>query len=331
MAQVSDCQNAAEVTLKEEPKLSTAAEPTIHTIALATKAEVRDENEAVSESVGGEEREKPMPEKIAVTKNSVPKSSPSSRRNKVPKSPQRSYAMPENAYPPSYPGSQRGPYMAPHGIHGRPPAPGPYGPPPGPYYGGPHDFRGGPPPPYHQMPPLPHPGQYNGGYGHPPNMAGRPGPYHPPYGAHSYPSGHPGMGYHPGNPHHHHGNFPPPMNPSHSMDNNSISSARSKGSRGSKKRTIDDTKDKSHAYSFRRTNSNASTNTTGTHGNNAMDHHPLKQESGNRKKNLGSDNIFDQDRYSHRRQYSGASTTSSLSAGGFSLQSFEGPRCKINA
>lgn len=292
------------------------------------KAESRDENECSLENIGAAEREASETDKKHAAKISLLKPLPS-RKNKAPKSPQRNY-MHDNSYPPSYQGAQRGPYPPPHGMHGRPPAPGPFGP-PMPYYGGMHDFRGGHPPMYHQMPPLPHAGQFNGGYVHPPNMTGRPAPYHPPYGSHSYPPAHPPMGYHPGGPHHHPSGFAPPMNTSHSMDNNSISSSRSKGSRESKKRSIDDAKDKSHTYAFRRTNSNtSSSNTTATHGNGGSDGHPFKQDHVSRKKYSGSDNIFEQGHSSHRRQYSGGSTTSSLSAGGFSLHSFEGQRSKFS-
>lgn len=118
-----------------------------------------------------------------------------------------------------------------------------------------------------------------------------------------------------------------------------------KGSHGvSKKRTIDgvhESKDKSHAYSFRRTNSNASSNSTITAGNNAADSHPLTQESPRKRdrsssrstSNLNyshssSNNIFQEERFHHRRNPSGTSTASSLSAGGFSLHSYDGPRCK---
>jgi hypothetical protein len=323
MAAVSD-NRFPDVVLKEESKSFHVDGRENATIVNAC-AESRDEKEATSEITSSDDREGSVTDKRNISKGSISKSIPL-RKSKAPKSPQRTY-MSDNSYPPSYPGAQRGPYPPPHGMHGRPPASGLFGP-PGPYYGGPHDFRGGPPPMYHQMPHVPHPGQFSGGYGHTPNMTGRPGPYHPPYGGHSY-TGHAPMGYHPAGPHHHHpGSFAPPMN-SHSMDNSSISSTKSKGSRGSKKRTIDDAKDKSHAYSFRRTNSNASSNTTVTHGNNTSDIHPLKQDTGARKKYSGSDNIFEQDPYTHRRQYSGGSTTSSLSAGGFSLQSYEGQRSKL--
>jgi hypothetical protein len=324
MAELSEDQYD-EVMFHEESKPSADASEKA-TTGYMDKGENRDDNEGALENSGADEREGPAVDKKPVAKSSLSKPLPP-RKNKAPKSPQRTY-MHDNSYAPSYPGAQRGPYPPSHGMHGRPPAPGPFG--PGPYYGGPHDFRGGPPHLYHQVPPLPHPGQFSAGYVHPPNMVGRPGPYHPPYGSHSYPSGHPTMGYHPGGPHHHPSSFAHPMNASHSMDNSSISSSRSKGSRGSKKRTIDDAKDKTHAYSFRRTNSNTSSNTTVTHGNNASDVHPLKQNNGGRKKYSGSDNIFEQDHYGHRRQYSGGSTTSSLSAGGFSLHSYEGPRSKFS-
>lgn len=337
------------------------------------KVESRDENDSIAREEKPGERESSVPEKKdQPTKRPQARPSPRKNKNSAPShnshpSPQRPY-MHEN-YPPSYPPHNRGPYPPPHAMHTGPRghAPGPYPPAgPGPYYGGgPHDhYRGGPPPThYHQMPPLPHPGQYppNGHYGHPPNMSGRPGPppgYHiPPYGMQSYPPGPPQqpMGYHAGPPPHAQ-SYGHQINPSNSMsvasDNNSIASSKSKGSHisrstksshgGSKKRTIEGvhtTKDKTHMYSFRRTNSNESSNTTVTAGN-GTDMHPLKQDSPRKRERSSSrsshhlpyttsENIFDQERFHHRRAPSGSSTASSLSVGGFSLHSYEGPRSKF--
>jgi hypothetical protein len=272
----------------------------------------------------------------------------------------------------------RGPYHPPHGMHSGPRGPAPASssfPPPGPhYYGtGPHDhFRGHPHPHYHQMPPIPHPSQsgpYGGPNGHycpPPNMSGRPGPpppgYHPPYGA-PYP---PPMGYHSAPP----PNFGHQSNPPHSMpsaasDSTSISSSKSKGStdrrssksqtssnESRKKRTIDgvhqsSNKDKGRpvAYTFRRSNSNASTSSTVTAGNNtASETHPVCEASPHKRERApsrssnhlpplshSSSNIFEEGERFHRRNFSGTSTASSLSVGGFSLSSYDASRCKLSA
>lgn len=324
--------------------------------------ESRDDNDSSIRKVKTEERESSMAErKEQPAKRSQARPSPS-RKNKHSlqsynshPSPQRPYM--HESYPPTYHPANRAPYPPPHAMHGPrgpPPASGPYAPPP-PYYA-PHDHYRGPPPPYHQMPHIPHPSQYGhtGHYGHPPNMHGRPGPppgYHPPpYGAApSYSGGpHPAMGYH-GAPPPHLQNFAPHLNQSHSMstsDNNSISSSKSKGSHisrstksshgGSKKRTIEgmhDSKDKSHAYSFRRTNSNESSSSTITAGNNASDVHPLKRDSPRKRDrsnqhssySSSNNNIFDEERFRHRRHPSGTSTASSLS-GAFSLHSYDAHR-----
>lgn len=140
-------------------------------------------------------------------------------------------------------------------------------------------------------------------------------------------------------------------------ENNSITSNKSKSSNGDrkskshssksgtrKKRTIDGVHEGgSHhhhhhdAYSFRRTNSSASSSTTVTAGNNTSaetggtddmkrDRHdlpPLSHPSHNASFEEGGTTR----RYPHhRRDHSGASTTSSLSVGGFSLSSHEGHR-----
>eukprot|EP00934_Nitzschia_sp_Nitz4_P008284 Nitzschia sp. Nitz4//scaffold13_size275219//108262//111350//NITZ4_000866-RA/size275219-processed-gene-0.151-mRNA-1//-1//CDS//3329535990//8274//frame0 len=318
--------------------------------SIENKEDSRDESESVSRKPKVEDRDYSASEASEHQSSKQTQSKPSpSRKSRSSgssiQSPQRSY-MSDN-YPPSY---SRGPYPPHPSMHGAPrappPAAGPYGHPH--YYGGaPHDPYRAPHPHYHQMPPLPHPGQYGAPYCPPPNMAGRPGPppgYHP-YAPHSYAPPH--MGYHGGPP----PSFPPPGHPmSGPSDNHSISSGKSKGShvsrstKGShgvsKKRTIDgvhESNEMSHEYAFRRTNSNASSNSTVTASNN--DHHPLTHESPRKRERSNShnsqnsrypsavsNNIFDEDRFRHRRNPSGASSASSLSAGGFSLQSYDGPR-----
>jgi hypothetical protein len=262
----------------------------------------------------------------------------------------------------------RGGHYPPLGLHGGPRGHPPhhhgglYSHHPPPYYtggpgGGPHDhYRGHPPSHYHQMPPpLPHPSQTghyggpNGPYSHPPSMAGRPGPpphvyHHGGYGA-PYPGAPPPVGYHGGPPSYYLSNG--------NSDSSSISSSRSKRSSKShsssnesrKKRTIDGVdgkKDKSNlplAYSFRRTNSSSS-NSTLTTVKNTTDHstimgspHKKSERASSRNSNFLStleqtSNIFDGER-GHRRSNSGTSTASSLSVGGFSLSSYDGPRGKF--
>jgi hypothetical protein len=263
----------------------------------------------------------------------------------------------------------RGGHFPPHGMHRGHPPPhghgGPYSHPPPQYYSGvpgvgpgPHDhYRGPPPSHYHQMPPpLPHPGQPNhyggpnGPYSHPPNMTGRPGPP-PPHGYHPSGYGAPYQGPQP--PHGYHGGPPSHYPANGNSDSSSISSSRSKRSNKSqsssngsrKKRTIDGVdgkKDKSNlplAYSFRRTNSSSS-NSTLTNAKNTTDHSttmdsPHKQPDRAPSRNSGylaaldsSNNIFESER-GHRRNDSGTSTASSLSVGGFSLSSYDGPKGKF--
>jgi hypothetical protein len=95
------------------------------------------------------------------------------------------------------------------------------------------------------------------------------------------------------------------------------------------------------AYSFRRTNSSSSNSTLTTAKNTTTDHSTIvdspqpKHENGpSRSSNTNhlpplphSNNIFENER-GHRRSHSGDSTTSSLSAGGFSLSSYNGPKGK---
>jgi len=257
-------------------------------------------------------------------------------------------------FPPDryYPG--RGPYNG-HGMHHG----GHMGPPPPHYgYGGPPpDYRGPPLPHYHQMPPMPpQGGPYgpgpNGHYGPPPGMGGRhPGSgYGVPYGA-PYPHMGGGMPpYHPSM------SYQGPGGVTGVNENSSISSNKSKSSAKSKsqfsknedrkKRTIDGVMDSvphhmhhnqdmtNSAYSFRRTTSTASSSTTVTAGNNtSMD--TTDTDNSKQRDHAHSElpplphpshNSFDESggrRGHHRRDPSGASTTSSLSASGFSLNSLD--------
>ena len=97
----------------------------------------------------------------------------------------------------------------------------------------------------------------------------------------------------------------------------------------------------SSAYSFRRTESSASSSTTVTAGNNTSTDNADNDQGGSMKPrdrshhgelpplSHPSHNSFDESggrRFAHhRRDHSGTSTTSSLSVGGFSLSSHEGP------
>jgi hypothetical protein len=131
-----------------------------------------------------------------------------------------------------------------------------------------------------------------------------------------------------------------------SSDSNSISSTRSKSSRNSsKKRTIENVVSSNSipsAYSFRRTDSASSSTSTvtanNTHGGEATvdgglgeksPKHPPKPEiasSGAATGDAPQGDSAAKRRGYHRRDYSGASTASSLSVGGYSLESYEGPR-----
>lgn len=343
------------------------------------KAESRDEDDSSSRKNDTNERDGASSDhqtsKRSQTKTSSSRKNTTSSTTSPRPSPQRHYSgMHDGGYPSYHQMPMgRGPYHPPHAMHSGPrgpaPAPSSFPPPGAHYYGaGPHDhFRGHPPPPhYHGMPPIPHPGQpghYGGQPGHyapPPNMSGRPGPpppgYHPaPYGA-PYPPPH--MGYHGAPPptFSHQGNHPNTM----TSDSTSISSSKSKGgsdrrstkvkaSSGDsrKKRTIDGIHQSSNkdkvplAYTFRRTNSNASTSSTVT-ANNATDTHPLCEESPHKRERTSSrssshlpplshssSNIFEEGEKFHRRHLSGASSSSSLSVGGFSLSSYDAHRRKL--
>ena len=239
---------------------------------------------------------------------------------------------------------------------GLPQGPGPYGP-PYPYAGGNGHY---PPPHYHhthphyhsQVPPMPH---FNGGpysahamgnhqRGGGNGGAGN-GPYSSHYGSHSHPyASNMAQSY---SSHGMHSSYP-------NMPASDSASISSKGSKSSKKRTIDGVHEPPHApisaphvYTFRRTDSNSSSTSTVTAGNNTSiethgteeshgrheSHHPSHQSEA-----LGPTTAYDdhdshynegrpiRTRYNHRRECSAdASTTSSLSAG-FSLESYDGPR-----
>lgn len=153
----------------------------------------------------------------------------------------------------------------------------------------------------------------------------------------------------------------PPGYPPNAMQQSdcstSVGSGKSKSSKTSqqRKRTIDGIIQTSasgdanmalppSAYQFRRSDSNSSSTSTVTAGNNtSTTHHTVdtadNNESG-RNRSSSNDFLYDnpnnndnmqasrpsKNRGYHRRDYSGASTASSLSVGGFSLASYEGPR-----
>ena len=251
----------------------------------------------------------------------------------------------------------RQPWVAPYGPppYGYPGGNGPYGPPP-PHYSHPHHHPHAPHP--HMMPhphyggayggpPPPHAGgnrgangnNGGGGQGYPGHLAYGVGP--PPYGMYGMPPSY------------------PPNNcggmPSLNSDSASVSSGRSKNSKTSqRKRTIDGIQAGNNnihghadlppsAYQFRRSDSNSSSTSTVTASNNtSMDTHHTSSDSAadagiersgsndflfnNPNSNNNDDARKSNNRGYHRRDYSAASTASSLSVGGFSLNSYEGPR-----
>jgi len=95
----------------------------------------------------------------------------------------------------------------------------------------------------------------------------------------------------------------------------------------SKKRTIEGLAE-SNDLPFRRASSNASSCSTVTHGNNTSTETPYLVEDSPRK-NMSSANLFEDEaelnnnQKGHRRDDSLASTASTLSVGGFSMQSYE--------
>lgn len=245
----------------------------------------------------------------------------------------RQQAPPPGPYPPH----QRGPMAYPHSQmmtgNGQPHGP-PYGGHPSYGYGstgGPDLYRGRP---QYAMPPMHHHHQNHQTYG-------APGPYHPSYGAGPYGPPPPHMYSYQGS------SIRPPMSSftSSSDDTASLGSSKSKGSKsGNKKRTIDGVappqqppqQPLSSAFSMPRTQSNASTSSTVTAGNNTSTDTPnLTEDSPQKTRNQlpplssrpdGTANGMYDDAHKqgyHRRDFSGASTTSSLSVGGLSLSSYE--------
>mmetsp|Transcript_14996 Transcript_14996/g.32632 ORF Transcript_14996/g.32632 Transcript_14996/m.32632 type:complete len:1011 (-) Transcript_14996:176-3208(-) len=215
-------------------------------------------------------------------------------------------------------------------------------------YGGlPYPYPNGngafPPPPYHHPHHMQHMPHFNGGGGPPYNANGNGnngnGPYGNHYGNHPYQGGAMGPNSYP--PH-----GMPPSYPSsmHTSDSASISS---KGSKSSKKRTIDGVHESSHvgyasssdAYAFRRSNSNSSTTSTVTVGNNTSiethgtseDSHHGDDRNSNRSKGFEeSDNNYSESREGrpmrtryHRRDYSADGSTTSTLSGGFSMASYD--------
>jgi hypothetical protein len=223
--------------------------------------------------------------------------------------------------------------------YGAPPPPynypgGNFGPPP-PQYHNPHSHLM---PPYNNGPGGPYPGppaSMKNNY-HPSMPYGAPGPYGMPP---QYPP--------------HHGMNPTYHNMNLHSESNSISSKSSMNSK--KKRTIEGIHNPSSklpsAYNFRRSDSNSSSTSTVTTGNiiSIETHHTedslqLNPKASNRdgRNNNSDGSIFSNDHHKilnhhgepkhryHRRDYSGASTASSLSAGGFSLSSYERGKVNIN-
>lgn len=244
-----------------------------------------------------------------------------------------------NSMPPNLPGP-RGPFPPMGRGYGGPP---PYGYPGGNY--------GPPPSHYHPHPHMMQP--YNNGPGGPYTgpPGGMKGNYHPPM---PYGGGPGSYGMPPTYPPHHGMNqqFLHSMNSQ--SDSNSISSKSSMNSK--KKRTIDGMHNPSKkiptAYAFRRSDSNSSSTSTVTAGNNtsgethhtedSMHLHPKRSngcEAAMSSLNMGGGMMFANEHHRtsihqgqskgqmkqhyHRRDYSGASTASSLSVGGFSLSSYE--------
>jgi len=96
----------------------------------------------------------------------------------------------------------------------------------------------------------------------------------------------------------------------------------------SKKRTIEGLAD-NNDFPFRRATSDSSSCSTVTHANNTSTETPYLVEDSPQKNNIPSANLFEDEaelnmhQKEHRRDDSMASTASSLSAGGFSMQSYE--------
>ena len=211
-------------------------------------------------------------------------------------------------------------------------------------------MMGGGPGPYHNHGGGPYgmgPGGMKGNF--PPMGPGGPGPYGggggpqgPPYGMPQYPPQHHGGGMNPN-----FGGGVPNANMLMASSNDSISSMSSMNSK--KKRTIDGIHHNNKMpvpYPFRRVDSTTSSTSTVTVGNNTSSETHQTEESGSNKMNrtnshdeaIGSLNMDsmmfgnnDRGRSKgaapkpsfHRRDFSGTSTASTLSVGGFSLASYE--------
>lgn len=243
-----------------------------------------------------------------------------------------------NSMPPNIPGP-RGMFPPMNRGYGGPPAynyhGGNFGP-PHPHF---HSHPGHMMPPYSAAPSGPYPGppgSMKGGY-HPSMPYGGPGPYgippqYPPHGM---------------NPNYHNSS----MN-LHS-DSNSISSKSSMNSK--KKRTIEGIHNPINkmpaSYNFRQTDSNSSTTSTVTAGNNASTGTHLTEDSlqiisktspEEEDNKLVSGSLYSNEHHRikhhhgepkhryHRRDFSAASTASSLSAGGYSLSSYERGTLKVS-
>jgi hypothetical protein len=155
-----------------------------------------------------------------------------------------------------------------------------------------------------------------------------------PYGMH-----HSGHGYppHPGmNPNFHNGN---PINVSNNnMNNPSVMSSMNSNNNTRKKRTIEGIHSghpiNFNPYAFRRTDS-SSTATSTVAGNNTSTETndgsipTAKNNNSSRQQQQQQQQQQPQVRQTrHRRNYSGASTASSLSVGGFSISSYERSKSK---
>jgi hypothetical protein len=191
-------------------------------------------------------------------------------------------------------------------------------------------------------PPHHHPGQMKGNFLPMPPYGG-PMPYgmhHGGHGGYGPPPHHPGMNpFHNGNPI----NVPNEMNPA-------AAAAMAASMNARKKRTIDglhsanmnsinnNTNMNYNPYAFRRTDS-SSTATSTVAGNNTSteateDSIPTTgTNNNNNNSSRGQPPLAQQQQQQarpptrHRRNYSGASTASSLSAGGFSISSYERSKC----
>jgi len=349
-------EGAETMSIDPKPSNVSIASATKLTVNTAPEAESRDDSgasERTAPTGASDERQGAAPVAAPVTKKTA--KVPPKKRNTAKALAQ---ARSQDSRQGHYPQSRNGPIPYHTQVLGNGPRGPPYGGPPTYGYGGPggppsHDLYRGP----HQysMPPMPHQQQGYGGpgpgapFGHPgqhhhPNYGGGPYSHHPPPHMYSYQ----------GAPIH---QQRPPISSftSSSDDTASLGSSKSKGSKSGKctssnsrkKRTIDGVDQRlnvavpqhglSSAFSMRRVHSNASTSSTVTAGNNTStdtpnltDDSPQKQRPhlpplSSRPDYQGSIAMLEDAHKQgyHRRDFSGASTTSSLSVGGLSLSSYE--------